>query len=135
MRRDWSLTPVSRDWSLTRSRVGQRRVFMQTIDLRSDTVTRPTAGMRAAMAAAEVGDDVYGEDPTVNGLEERVARMFGHEAALFAPTGSMANQIAVQLLVPPGEELLCDADAHVVTYEVGAASAIGGISTRTWPPV
>src|SRR5437773_4631230 len=105
------------------------------LDLRSDTVTRPTEGMRAAMAAAEVGDDVYAEDPTVNALEERVARMFGHEAALFAPTGSMANQIAVQLLVPPGEELLCDADAHVVTYEVGAASAIGGISTRTWPPV
>jgi len=105
------------------------------IDLRSDTVTRPTPGMRAAMAAAEVGDDVYGEDPTVNALEERVAALFGHEAALFTPTGSMANQIAVQLVVPPGEELLCDADAHLVTYEIGAAAAIGGISTRTWPAV
>ena len=105
------------------------------IDLRSDTVTRPTAGMRAAMAAAEVGDDVYAEDPTVNALEERVAALFGHEAAMFTPTGSMANQIAVQLLVPPGDELLCDADAHIVTYEVGAAAAIGGISTRTWPAV
>lgn len=105
------------------------------VDLRSDTVTKPTVGMRAAMAQAEVGDDVYGEDPTVNALEARVAALFGHEAALFTPTGSMANQIAVQLLVPPGEELLCDADAHVVTYEIGAAAALGGISTRTWPAV
>jgi threonine aldolase len=105
------------------------------VDLRSDTVTRPTAAMREAMATAEVGDDVYGEDPTVNALEARVAAMLGHEAAMFTPTGSMANQIAVQLLVPPGDELLCDADAHVVTYEIGAAAAIGGISTRTWSPV
>ncbi|MBE1492428.1 threonine aldolase family protein [Plantactinospora soyae] len=104
------------------------------VDLRSDTVTRPTPGMRAEMAAAEVGDDVYGEDPTVNALEAEVAALFGHEAALFAPTGSMANQIAIQLLVPPGDELLCDADAHVVTYEVGAAAAYGGVSSRTWSP-
>ena len=103
------------------------------VDMRSDTVTRPTEGMRAAMAAAPVGDDVYGDDPTVNALQERVAAMFGHEAALFAPSGSMANQIALQVLVPPGSELLCDGDAHVVTYEIGAAAAIGGISTRTWP--
>ena len=103
------------------------------VDLRSDTVTRPTAGMRAAIAEAVVGDDVYGEDPTVNALEAEVAALFGHEAALFTPTGSMANQIAIQLLVSPGEELLADSDAHVVTYEVGAAAAIGGISTRTWP--
>lgn len=105
------------------------------VDLRSDTVTRPTAGMREAMATAEVGDDVYGEDPTVNALEAEVAALFGHEAALFAPSGSMANQIALQLLVPPGDELLCDADAHVVTYEIGAAAAYGGISSRTWPAV
>jgi threonine aldolase len=91
--------------------------------------------MREAMATAEVGDDVYGEDPTVNALQDEVAALFGHEAALFTPTGSMANQIAVQLLVPPGDELLCDADAHVVTYEVGAAAAFGGISSRTWPAV
>jgi threonine aldolase len=103
------------------------------VDLRSDTVTRPTAAMRAAMAGAEVGDDVYGEDPTVNALQDEVAALFGHEAALFTPTGSMANQIAVQLLVPPATELLCDADAHVVTYEIGAAAAYGGISSRTWP--
>ncbi|MEU8074112.1 GntG family PLP-dependent aldolase [Catellatospora citrea] len=105
----------------------------QLVDLRSDTVTKPTAAMRAAMASAEVGDDVYAEDPTVNALERKVAEMFGHEAALFAPTGSMANQIALQLIVPPAQELLCDANAHVVTYEIGAAAAIGGISSRTWP--
>ncbi|MGC1211451.1 MAG: GntG family PLP-dependent aldolase [Micromonospora sp.] len=105
------------------------------IDLRSDTVTRPTAGMREAMATAEVGDDVYAEDPTVTALEAEVAALFGHEAALFAPTGSMANQIALQLVVPAGDELLCDADAHVVTYEIGAAAAYGGISSRTWPAV
>lgn len=105
------------------------------IDLRSDTVTRPTAGMRQAMASAEVGDDVYAEDPTVTALEAEVAALFGHEAALFAPSGSMANQIALQLLVPPGDELLCDADAHIVTYEIGTAAAYGGISSRTWPAV
>ncbi|SIN10364.1 L-threonine aldolase [Micromonospora cremea] len=105
------------------------------VDLRSDTVTRPTPGMREVMATAEVGDDVYGEDPTVNALEAEVAALFGHEAALFAPSGSMANQIALQLLVSPGNELLCDADAHVVTYEIGAAAAYGGISSRTWPAV
>lgn len=87
------------------------------------------------MATADVGDDVYGEDPTVNALEAEVAALFGHEAALFAPSGSMANQIALQLVVPPGDELLCDADAHVVTYEIGAAAAYGGISSRTWSPV
>jgi threonine aldolase len=91
--------------------------------------------MREAMAAADVGDDVYGEDPTVNALQAEVAALFGHEAALFTPTGSMANQIALQLLVPPASELLCDADAHVVTYEIGAAAAYGGISSRTWPAV
>ncbi|MEP6695514.1 MAG: GntG family PLP-dependent aldolase [Pseudonocardiales bacterium] len=102
------------------------------IDLRSDTLTRPTDGMRAAMASADVGDDVYGEDPSVNALEERVAALFGHEAALFVPTGTMGNQLCLRLLVQPGEELLCDADAHVVTYEHGAAAAHGGITTRTW---
>jgi threonine aldolase len=107
----------------------------RVVDLRSDTVTRPTAGMRAAMAEAEVGDDVYGEDPALNALQDEVAEMFGHEAALFTPTGSMANQIALQLLVQPGGELLCDADAHVITYEMAAAAAYGGISTRTWPAV
>jgi threonine aldolase len=105
------------------------------VDLRSDTVTRPSREMRRAMADAEVGDDVFGDDPTVNALEAHVAALFGHEAALFAPSGSMANQIALQLAVPPAGELLAGADAHVVTYELGAAAAIGGISTRTWPSV
>lgn len=103
------------------------------VDLRSDTVTRPTAGMRSAMAGAEVGDDVFADDPTVLALQERVAALFGHEAALFTPSGSMANQIALQLLVPPGEEVICDADAHLVTYEIGAGAALGGVSSRTWP--
>ncbi len=88
--------------------------------------------MRRAMAEADVGDDVYGEDPTINALEREVAALFGHEAALFAPTGSMANQISLQTLVEPGGELLCDGDAHVVTYEIGAAAVYGGISSRTW---
>jgi threonine aldolase len=101
------------------------------IDLRSDTVTRPTAAMRRVMAEAEVGDDVYGEDPSINALEERVAGMFGHEAALFVPSGTMGNQIGMRLVCEPGQEVLCDADAHVVTYEMGAAAAIFGISTRT----
>jgi threonine aldolase len=103
------------------------------VDLRSDTVTRPTAAMREAMAAATVGDDVYGEDPTINELERSVAALFGHEAALLTPSGTMANQIAIQLVAPRATELLCDADAHVVTYESGAAAAHGGVSTRTWP--
>jgi threonine aldolase len=101
------------------------------IDLRSDTVTRPTPAMRRVMAAAEVGDDVYGEDPSVNALEERVAGLMGHEAALFVPSGTMGNQIGMRLVCEPGQEVLCDADAHVVTYEMGAAAAIFGISTRT----
>ena len=101
------------------------------VDLRSDTVTRPTDAMRAAMVAAEVGDDVYGEDPSITRLEERVAGMFGHEAALFVPSGTMGNQLAVRLLVPPGEELLLDAEAHVVTYEGGGAAQHAGIQTRT----
>jgi threonine aldolase len=102
------------------------------VDLRSDTVTKPTAAMRAAMAAAEVGDDVYGEDPTVRRLEERVASLLGHEAALFTPTGSMANQLGLRLVVDPGQEVLCDSQAHVVRAELGAQAAFGGITTRTW---
>lgn len=101
------------------------------VDLRSDTVTRPTPGMREAMAAAEVGDDVYLEDPTVNALEAEVAALFGHEAALYVPTGTMGNQICLRLLAGPGEEILADADAHIVTYEHGAAAALFGIQTRT----
>ena len=102
------------------------------VDLRSDTLTRPSEAMRAAMAHAEVGDDVYGEDPTVNELEERVAGLFGHEAALFTPTGSMANVLAVGSLVAPGQEVLCEASAHIARAELGAHGAFGGITMRTW---
>ena len=102
------------------------------IDLRSDTVTRPTEGMRAAMAAAEVGDDVYGEDPTVRALEERVAALFGKEAALFTPTGSMANVLAVRSLVQAGQEVLCESRAHIARAELGAHGAYTGLTMRTW---
>lgn len=102
------------------------------IDLRSDTVTRPTAAMRAAMADAEVGDDVYGEDPTVAALEEKVARLFGKEAALFTPTGSMANVLAVRSLVGVGEEVLCESSAHIARAELGAHGAFTGLTMRTW---
>ncbi|MCW2785343.1 MAG: low specificity L-threonine aldolase, partial [Marmoricola sp.] len=102
------------------------------IDLRSDTLTKPTAGMRRAMADAEVGDDVYGEDPTVIALEQRVAGMFGHEAAVFTPTGSMANVLAVAALVSPGQEVLCESRAHIVRAELGAHGAFTGITSRTW---
>jgi threonine aldolase len=102
------------------------------IDLRSDTLTRPTAQMREAMARAEVGDDVYGEDPTVNALQERVAGMFGHEAALFTPTGSLANVLAVASVVAPGEEVLCESSAHIARAELGAHGAVSGITMRTW---
>lgn len=102
------------------------------VDLRSDTLTKPTAAMRAAMAAAEVGDDVYSEDPTVRELEERAAGIFGHEAALFTPTGSMANVLAVRALVAPGQEVLCSESAHIARAELGAHAAYSGITMRTW---
>ena len=103
------------------------------IDLRSDTVTKPSEAMRAAMASAEVGDDVYGDDPTVNSLEERVAAMFGQQAGLFTPTGSLANQLSIRTLVKPGEELLVETRSHIVRAELGAAATFSGITTRTWP--
>lgn len=102
------------------------------IDLRSDTLTRPTEAMRAAMASAEVGDDVYAEDPTVNALEDRVAELFGHEAALFTPTGSLANVLAVRSLVGAGQEVLCESSAHIARAELGAHGAITGLTMRTW---
>lgn len=102
------------------------------IDLRSDTVTQPSQGMREAIASAKVGDDVYGDDPTVNALEVRVAAMFGMEAGLFSPTGSLANQLLIRTLVKPGEELLTDERAHIVRAELGAGAVFSGITTRTW---
>ena len=100
------------------------------IDLRSDTVTRLTPAMRRAMAEAEVGDDVYGEDPTVNLLQERAAGMFGKEAALFVPTGSMGNQIAVKLHTRTGDEIIIEERGHIFNYELGAPAAIAGVVVR-----
>ena len=101
------------------------------IDLRSDTVTRPTPAMRAAMQAAEVGDDVFHEDPTVNRLEERVAALLGKEAALFVPSGTMSNQIAVKTHTQPGDELLCDVNCHIYNYEAGGPAVLSGVTCRT----
>jgi threonine aldolase len=103
------------------------------IDLRSDTVTRPTPEMRVAMAAAEVGDDVYGEDPTVNLLEKRAAEMFGREAALFVPTGTMGNQIAIRLLTKPGQEVICESRSHILDWEMATAAVFSGCLIRAVP--
>ncbi|MCX6438186.1 MAG: threonine aldolase family protein [Actinobacteria bacterium] len=103
------------------------------IDLRSDTVTVPDQGMREAIAQAPVGDDVYSDDPTANSLEERVAALFGKEAGLFTPTGSLANQLSIRSLVSPGEELIAETNSHIVRAELGAAAVFSGITTRTWP--
>lgn len=105
---------------------------MSLVDLRSDTLTQPTEAMRHAMARAEVGDDVYGEDPTVLRLEERVAELLGQEAALFTATGSLANVLAVRALVGPGEEVLCHETAHIARAELGAHGFVGGVTMRTW---
>jgi threonine aldolase len=114
------------------------------IDLRSDTVTQPTEAMRRAMAAAEVGDDVYGEDPTVNRLEKRAAEILGKEAALFVPTGTMGNTIAVKLHTEPGQEVICDDRAHVMDWELAMTAWFSGCLVRsiatsngimTWPQI
>jgi threonine aldolase len=101
------------------------------IDLRSDTVTKPTAAMRRAMAEAEVGDDVYGEDPTTNRLQERAAEIFAKEAALFCPTGSMGNQIAVRLHARAGTEIIIEERGHIFNYEMGASAIVSGVTIRT----
>ena len=100
------------------------------IDLRSDTVTRPTPRMRRAMAEAEVGDDVYGEDPTVNRLQEEVAGLLGLEAALFLPSGTMGNAVAIRLLTRPGNEVLTEERSHVVQYELAGMAALSGVMPR-----
>ncbi len=102
------------------------------IDLRSDTVTRPTTEMRRAMAEAEVGDDVYGEDPTVHALEERTAALLGKEAALFVPSGTMANQIAIGVNTRPGDEVLCASTSHVYVWEAGGIARLSGVTARTF---
>jgi threonine aldolase len=103
------------------------------IDLRSDTVTKPTLEMRAAMAAAEVGDDVYGEDPTVNLLERRAAEMFDREAALFVPTGTMGNQIAIRVHTQPGQEVIAEARAHILDWEMATTAVFSGCLIRAVP--
>jgi len=104
----------------------------RVVDLRSDTITKPVVAMRMAMASAEVGDDVFGEDPTVLALEDRIADLLGHESGLFTPSGSMANQIGIRLHVGPGQEVIADELAHVLRAEMGAAAMFSGISSRTW---
>ncbi len=105
------------------------------IDLRSDTVTRPTAAMREAMAGAAVGDDQFGEDPSINRLQERVAAMLGHEAALWFPTGTMANQVAIRTLTRPGDEVLAPREAHILWHETGAAAANSGVQISEIGPI
>ena len=106
------------------------KIPAEVVDLRSDTVTRPTAEMRRAMAEAEVGDDVYGEDPTVNRLEKRAAEIFGKEAALFVPTGCMGNLIAIKVWTHHGNEVICEERSHVNLYELASMSAIAGCMPR-----
>ena len=101
------------------------------IDLRSDTVTKPSDKMRAAMAAAEVGDDVFGDDPTVNKLQERAAEIFEQEAALWVPTGCMGNELAVKVHTQPGQEIITEERGHILNFEVGAAAVISGVTIRT----
>jgi threonine aldolase len=101
------------------------------IDLRSDTVTRPTPAMRAAMQAAEVGDDVFHEDPSVNRLEERLAALLGKEAALFVPSGTMSNQTCIRTHTQPGDELLCDVNCHIYNFEAGGPAVLSGVTCRT----
>src|SRR5262245_3988646 len=101
------------------------------IDLRSDTVTRPTAAMRAFIASAEVGDDVFDEDPTIHPLQDKVAAYFGKEAALYVPSGTMSNQVAIRCHTQPGDELLCEETAHIFVWEAGAPAALSGVTCRT----
>jgi threonine aldolase len=101
------------------------------IDLRSDTVTRPTPAMRAAIAAAEVGDDVFNEDPTIQRLEQKVAALLAMEAALFVPSGTMSNQVCVKAHTQPGDELLCDVNCHIYNYESGGPAVLSGVTCRT----
>jgi len=105
-------------------------ILAELIDLRSDTLTRPTAEMRAAIAAAEVGDDVYGEDPMVNRLEARAAEIFGREAAVFVPTGTMGNQIAIRLHTRQGQEIVCESRSHILDWEMATAASFSGCLIR-----
>src|SRR5688572_24977155 len=103
---------------------------MDWVELRSDTFTAPTPAMRRAMADAEVGDDVWGEDPTANALQEQCAAVFGKEAGLFVPSGSMGNEVSIKALTEPGDAIIVEANAHVVEHELGAPGAISGVLVR-----
>jgi threonine aldolase len=102
----------------------------KVLDFRSDTLTKPTAGMRAAMAAAEVGDDVFDEDPTVHALQERVAELLGKEAAIYVPSGTMSNQLGVRVHCSPGDEFLCEANCHIFKYEQAGYAQLAGVAAR-----
>jgi threonine aldolase len=120
----------SKDGGKVSKEGGKGNEMSSTIDLRSDTVTRPSQVMRAAMAAAEVGDDVYGEDPAVNLLERRAAERFGREAALFVPSGTMGNQIAIRLLTQPGQEVIAESRAHILDWEMATTAVFSGCLIR-----
>ncbi len=104
--------------------------MVKLIDFRSDTVTKPSGRMRKVIAEAQVGDDVYGEDPTVNKLEERTAEILGKEAALFVPSGTMSNQLAIKTLTVPGDEMLLDENSHCYYYESGAPAVLSGVTCK-----
>ncbi|HQU71594.1 MAG TPA: GntG family PLP-dependent aldolase [Calditrichia bacterium] len=106
---------------------------MKTVDLRSDTISRPTADMRQAMAAAVVGDDVFGEDPTINALQERIAELTGKEAALFVTSGTQGNQVSLNAHTRPGQEVICNSDCHIFNYESGAAAMLSGVQLNALP--
>src|SRR5215471_2505962 len=114
----------------TERAVAEEQKPAAVIDLRSDTVTKPTAEMRRAMAEAEVGDDVYGEDPTANRLEQRACEIFNREAALFVPTGTMGNQIAIKAHTRHGQEVICEERAHIINLESATVSAFSGCMPR-----
>jgi threonine aldolase len=116
--------------STGRAENAEPRTRVSTVDLRSDTVTKPTPEMRRAMAEAEVGDDVYGEDPTINRLEQRAAEIFGREAAIFVPSGTMGNQIAIKIHTRPGQEVICEERGHIFNYEMAMMARFSGCLAR-----
>ena len=118
------------DYGRTAAQQEKEEGRLPVVDLRSDTLTKPTPEMRRAMAEAEVGDDVYGEDPTINRLEARAAEIFGREAALFVPTGSMGNAVAMRVHCRPGQEVICEDKAHIFSFEMAAMSAVAGCLAR-----
>src|SRR4051794_17993969 len=116
--------------AVTKSEHMERTHAAAIVDLRSDTVTKPTPEMRRAMAEAEVGDDVYGEDPTINKLEKHAAEIFAREAAIFVPTGTMGNQIAIKLHTQPGQEIICEERAHIFNWEMASLASYSGCMVR-----